>query len=216
MSLSLNFPTYNGIIMTADRRITTTLNSVDPNQSFLFSDNENKLFLLKNGFGLNYTGTSSVNNIPISSIINDLVNKIDVLKFSPKELLSFIADHINTLNNNGNTILTLSGFLNEEPFICSINTKFYEFQYLYNKDMPMTLSFSGETDMIISLLNDPKYKYDYSKFNLQDAIDFLTLINNTVADFQHFQQRLQTVSHDCDVLAITKYSSNWVRHMSLH
>lgn len=211
MSLILSFPTHHGIVMTADNRIITSVYGEESTQTFLKTDNEQKIFLLKNGFGLSYCGSSVKKNVPISAIIESLNEKLDYSRYTPESLLTYIATYINNLDSSQSTTFIMSGYKFDKCFVLSIETS----QLQIRKLGTGTVAFAGECDMLYSLLNDPKYKYDYEKFNLQDAIDFLTLLNRTVANFQHFQQQPQTVSEDCDVLVIKKTSSYYISNKEL-
>lgn len=215
MSLSIVFPTQHGIVMSADRRIMTTTQRDGYKESFLLTDNEQKLFVLPGGYGLSYTGNSSIDGNPLSSIVNTFLSSGLIFPSNPKDLIVKIASHLNELNSKcDNSILMLAGYYKNVAFSLSINTKDLELQeFSCGNFLP---SFSGETDMLNSLLNNPeKYNYDYHKYTLHDAISFLSLLNKTVASFQFFQQRSQTVSVECDILAILPDSTKWINRSLL-
>ena len=62
MSLAITLANQYGIVMSADRRITTTVTRSETNEteSFVLTEHEQKLFLTKAGHGISYTGASSL------------------------------------------------------------------------------------------------------------------------------------------------------------
>ena len=67
MSLAIALYNHHGIVMSADRLVNATVKGKGLHQSFT----EQKLFLVDGKYGLSYTGTASINNIPTSALIND-------------------------------------------------------------------------------------------------------------------------------------------------
>ncbi|WKY45976.1 hypothetical protein Q5O14_07740 [Eubacteriaceae bacterium ES2] len=209
MSLAIAIPTHHGIMMSADRRIMTTVYNEKSNDTFLYSDSERKLFILPCGYGLSYVGASTIDGVPLSSIMDEYIACFSSTPPEPQSSLLEIATHIqNLISDSTFSILVMCGYFENEKFVFSINTNVLEVKEHPNLN---TLIYSGDSDILSTLINN--FKYDYQKFNLADAYSFITLLNKTTASFQHFQQRAQTVSEDCDVLLITPKSTKWVTQL---
>lgn len=205
--------------MSADRRIVTTVNRpAGVRESFVLTDTEQKLFLLSEQCGLSVTGSFSFNGIPMSSIINSYIHSHDVGRVKPSEYLSSLAEYIKSLHasDSDNCVLILSGYRNTIPFILSSNTLNPSICHHIKKDSTSCVTYSGESDLVNILLNSEGFSYDYSKFTLCDIINFSRFTIKTVAGLQRYQQRIQTVSDDCDILCITPHKSLWIDHLPLH
>lgn len=88
MSLVITFATAHGIVMAADRCITTTLVS---GKSFVLTDQERKLFLADCGYAFSYTGSSSFDGKPIEpsaaqweKVLLSLFSGAVIVTLSPK------------------------------------------------------------------------------------------------------------------------------------
>lgn len=216
MSLAISFYNSHGITMSADRRIVTTVNRpTGIKESFVLTDTEQKLFQLSEQCGLSITGSFSFNEIPLSSIINSYILSHDVEQVQPAEYLLSLAEYIKKLHNSDcdNCILILSGYRNTNPFILSSNT--LNPSVHQHIEQGPTITYSGENNLLGILLNSEGFAYDYSGYTLQDSINFSKFMIRTVANLQKYQQTIQTVSEDCDVLCITPNKSQWIDCLSL-
>mgnify|MGYP005762464573 CR=1 FL=1 len=218
MSLAISFYNSHGIVMSADRRITTTINkTAATKESFLLTDTEQKLFRLSEQCGLSVTGSFSFNGLPVSSIINSYIFNHDVEKETPSQYLLYLAEYIKNLHNSDsdNCILILSGYRNTIPFVFSCGTSKLSVCNHIEEGSKHAVVYSGESDLLGILLNSKGFSYDYSKFTLCDVINFSRFMTKTVAGLQRYQQRIQTVSDDCDILCFTPHKSLWIDHLTL-
>ena len=87
---------------------------------------------------------------------------------------------------------------------------------LHDVDDHSAVAYSGENEIMNVLINSKQFAYDYAKFPMQDAIDFVKFMTKTVSGLQRFQQRIQTVSEECDIFHITPYTSRWISNQFLH
>ena len=218
MSVAISFYNSHGIVMSADRRIISNVDrSCGTIESIVLTDTEQKLFHLSDQCGLSITGSFSIGGTPISSVINTYIRKNDIEKIKPSEYLLKLAKYIKERQDNtsDNCILILSGYRNTFPYILSCNTLNPDIKTHLNNNAQCCVTYSGESDYLNLLLNSDDFVYDYAKYSLQDAVEFSAFMIRTVANLQKYQQKIQTVSEDCDILCITPYRSFWVNQLAV-
>lgn len=214
MSLIMALKTYSGIVMTADRLSTLYVKneSIDTIDCFPKSFNTHKLFVMKNGYGISYCGDGIVDNkYLMEQFVQEVICSKNYDNYKPKkiakDIMQLLQDH------NLSSILLFCGYYNNIPFIFSISFKKIE-EYL-PKDQTAAFRF-GDTSIADKLLSSDFY-YGYSTYRMQDAINLLTCVNLTTAKFQQFQEVLQTVSEECDVLVLFKNGEyKWLKYNELH
>ena len=220
MSLTLAMYNAYGIVLSADRRITLTINRTDTlRESVPGTDFEQKIFLLKNGYGLSYSGTSSsfiagpdglTRKIPLSVILQNYLGQIKPDKFSPETLFKMVLEHIKSFcSEEDNTIFFLGGFHQGLPFVFTANTKDAEINFLLSENHTSGLSYAGASDTLSPLLNTPGFVYDYQSYNIPDMVHFSSFLIQTVSKLQHYQLRINNVSEESDILVITSDKSYW-------
>lgn len=216
MSLILALKTYEGIIMCADRLSTLYIKNDKLNTTDCFpkSFNTKKIFLTQNGYGIAYCGESKIkNNILLEQFIQENICSKNYIDFTPKEIALDILHMINHLNIS--TTFLLCGYFNEIPFIFDINFNQNEV-YAYSTEEQNKVFRFGDTSIVNKLL-DKEFYYGYDTYRTQDAINLLLSLNQTTAKFQQFQETLQTVSYDCDVLILFKNGTyKWIIENTLH
>lgn len=213
MSLATSFYNHHGIIMCADKLVNANI-FTDPPYELHQSHTEQKLFLIENKYGLSYTGTASIKNVPTSAIIEEylLSNKIE--NNHPKNWLYQIANNFKSkLSETQNIIFILCGYIKGQQFVMSASTQEPNVEFASSSS---GILYSGESKFIDHLICSKLIAFDYEKFTMQDSINFLRFLNNTVAGLMYFGQVLPTVSKDCDILAIYPNETYWVTHDSLH
>ncbi len=214
MSLALAFYNHHGIIMCADKLITATYNRSGINYEIHQSSTEDKLFLIENQYGLSYAGTASIDNGPISAVIEKYIKLNPLADEDPLNWLLILATYFkNKMKESDNTIFTLCGYYHGERIMISSNTKNPEIN-IYSGTAGIT--YSGENDYVSHLISSDLVHFDYTKFTMQDSIDFLRFVVSTVSGLMRFGQCLQTVSDECNILAIHPNEAYWVQHSILH
>lgn len=204
MSLATTLYNYHGIVMCADKLVNNTIDTRTYHGSFT----EQKLFLIEGKYGLSYTGTSSVNNIPLSALLEEyfLENKID--NQNPSKWLLKLATHFhNELPEGRNIIFIFCGYYNNKKFILNTNTKN---PHVNSTDKQHGLTYSGETKFLECITKSDTVAFEFIKFTIQDAVNFLRFLNETVANMMYYGQYLQTVSKECDILVIQPSNTHWV------
>ena len=204
MSLAITFCTPHGIVVSADRCITTTLKS---GSSFCQTMQERKLFLAPMGFAFTYTGDSTFRNRPASYWMNRIVSRFSNPNLTVADCTRKICIAFHSMEPTKNIVIIGSGYENGEPRVYSSNSSKRILTDHLKGDITC-IAFSGETDLAKAII-DAK-PVDTKSYTIPDAIDFVKHVTLTVSNIQKFGQTPVTVSHDCDVLVIEASRSLWI------
>lgn len=216
MSLALALYNHHGIIMSADKIRTSSFKKKDGTLTTInLPPTDQKLFLIENKYGLSYTGTSSINQAPLSALLERYFLDNIIGEDYPDTWLLNLANYFHPLlSNDENIVFILCGYYKNKQFVISTNTSSPNIN-TFNTSHDSSIVYSGESNIVASLINSKEIAYDYNCFTMQDSVDFLYFLNRTVADMMYFGQYLPTVSKECDILAIYPTNSYWVLHDSL-
>lgn len=215
MSLIMSLETYEGIVMTADRL--STLNyyneKTETTDAFPKTYNTHKLFLMKNGCGISYCGNGKLNNdILVEQFISE---EVCVKNFSNNEPMATAKSILDIcIENNVQSILLFCGFFQNVSFTIEINCPKKElFSYPSSRNKVVRYGDTAIADAVL----DSKFHFGYSTYRLQDAVNLLIYTNQVTAKYQQFQETLQTVSEECDVLILLKNGKYlWLNKNELH
>lgn len=215
MSLAMALYNHHGIVMSADKLITSTIKDGEKEIQYTRPSTEQKLFLIEEKYGLSCTGTASINGIPISAILEKYFVENSIQNLDIDTWLLNLANHFHAQldGTTNNIIFIICGYQNNHRIIASTNTLKPSITLFTSE---ASLTYSGENQFVDLLINSPIIPFEYSKFTMQDSVDFLCFLNETVANLMHFGQYSPTVSKECDILAIYPNKSYWVRHETLH
>lgn len=215
MSLIMSFETYEGIVMTADRMVTVSYYNKDTNTTDAFPKtyNAHKLFLMKNGYGISICGNvKSQNNYLVDQFISEEMCIKDFNNYEPMDIARFI--HDSCTKHKFQVLLLFCGYYQNNSFTIEINCLKNEL-YNYPDSSRNKIIRYGDTSIANSVLDG--YYYGYSTYRLQDAVNLLTFTNYVTAKYQQFQEVLQTVSEECDVLILFKDGNYlWLNKNELH
>lgn len=199
MSLIMSFETYEGIIMTADRMATVSVfnefhNTTD---SFCKTQNAKKLFVLNNRYGLSFCGQGKFSD---NVLMEYYLQTYKCYENTPVDLANKLLEDISR-KEKLNTTLLLCGYHNHESFTIEINIAKNEI-YIYPDSSKNKVVRYGDTSIVNALFND-KFYYGLCDYRLSDGIDLLKYTNEVSAKYQKFQETLQTISEECDILLLT-------------
>ena len=191
--MSFAFASYNdyGIVLSTDRCLTGTN---EKGEKYLTSNNCRKLFLSRQGFALSYTGCSSVNGEPIPAKISDLWE----MSSEAVSLSDFFSRFMKEISKvcKENIIFLAVGYENEIPKIYTATTSKPEIKEMND------LAYSGVSDIGEKILTTVPIVYN--TMTLQDRLDFHRFVTRCVSKLQYYSDQLQTVSEECDIVAIGK------------
>lgn len=203
MSLAVALHNYHGIVMCADKLINVTVDGTKMHQSFT----EQKLFLVENKYGLSYTGTASVDHIPVSALIEKYLRENHIGNSDPSDWLLQFSDFFHRkLSDGQNIVFIFCGYYNNEKFVITTNTINPKIDSI---DEQSGILYSGEIEFVKHIICSDLIAFDFTKFTIQDSVDFLRYLNSTIADMMHFGQYLPTVSRECNILIISPNMSCW-------
>lgn len=209
MSLAITLANPYGIVMSADRRLTTTVTDekTKENESFILTEHEQKIFLTNSGHGITYTGASSLENGEKTSCIirNFLAGLAPTLTI--EEELRSVRERLQSVADKRNVILIGAAIANNHRCVFSTSLISDELTDHISTD-ESCLSFSGESGTIRKLTD--MFPVNFSAFPLQESINYLRFLTRSVAGLQHYAQMNQTVSEDCDVLVIRDSGTQWI------
>lgn len=204
MSLAISFCTCHGIIMSADRCITTTLSD---GKSFCATMSEQKLFISKNGYGFSYTGASTYKGKPASYWMDRFICYLDRSNLTLSQYLESLSSKFRYLDNTKNIIIIGCCFHNNAPMVYSISSASGTLtDHLSHADT--CIAFSGESNIAKQIID--MLPIDYKSYTLFDAIEFVKHVTLTTSNIQKFALTPITVSPTCDILKITNSGINWV------
>ena len=216
MSLIMALETYNGIVMTADRLSTICINNdkLGTVDCFPKTLNTHKLFVTKDGYGIASCGDAKLtNNYLVEQFINEEICSINFTNVEPMDVAQYIFEKIKPYNKN--ITFLLCGYYDSKSFAIDINFKNNEIYSYPDAARNKVLRF-GDLSIPNKILNSD-FHYGYNTYRLQDAIDLLVYTNQVTSKYQCFQEVLQTVSEECDVLVLFKNGEyKWININELH
>lgn len=204
MSLAISFCTSHGIVMGADRCITTTLAD---GKSFCGTTQERKLFLSPTGYGFSYTGASTYRGLPASYWMERLIERFSTPDRDVPGLVMKLCAAFYSLDPQQNTIMIGAGYQDGKPqvYSCASGKRSLTDHLQGKLDC---IAYSGETDLARKVID--AVPVDRSSYTIPDAIDFTKHVITTVSNIQRFAPTPVTVSPDCDILVITARGARWV------
>lgn len=210
MSLAVALYNHHGMVMSADHLVTATIDGME----FLSSHTEQKLFLVDKRYGLSCTGTYSINGTPVSALIENYLLENPIGNSNPNEWIIKIATFFQEkLSDSQNIVFILCGYYKNKKLMISNSAKNPE--GITERNSPGTLC-SGASDFASHIVNFKLAPFEFSKFTMQDSVNFLRFLNRTVSDMMYFGQYAQSVSRECDILAISPKETRWVERFDLN
>jgi len=224
MSLVITVFVPEGIVLAADSRLSLTYETKEgtPQQNYKHtitaSDSNDKVFLVKDKFGISTCGTADIKGIPIAGFINQFIENKITDSTEVDQIPQLLLDFFGQPYNFPNIYFYVSGFKIEQ----GVSTP-----HTYHIDIPKKTSikintpqnqfganWGGETEIMSRLLSPIKLNQNnqwidlnpapipFNFFTLQDAVDFsIYAIRTTIESFR-FQQRPKTVGGAIDILVL--------------
>lgn len=233
MSLVVTVFVPEGIIIAADSRLSLIYSTrdevakVDYKHTITASDSNDKVFLLKEKFGLGTFGAADIKGIPIAGFVNQFIEEKITEETEIDHIPNLLIDFFGEPQGYPNVNFYVVGYKNEngssKQHIYHTNISQKSFSRINPESAPYGANWGGETEIMSRMLSPIKLKQGdnwielnaapipFNFFTLQDAIDFAVYaIRSTIESFR-FQQRPKTVGGTIDILAI-KPSENpfWV------
>ena len=207
MSLAIALANQHGIVMSADKRVTLTVTNTESGESdsFVATDNEQKIFVTKSGHGIAYAGNSVLKDGSCTSeIIETKIRDMQPKKI--KEELYVIMNELMEHDKEATVFLIIAGIEDSKRHIYSMNS--IANTIIENTDVKgLGYTYLGEPKLASEIID--MVKHDRNNLPLQDIINYLRFVNYTIAKIQYYGTINQTVSEDCNILDIRNDTSTW-------
>lgn len=207
MSLVMAIANQNGIVVSADRRLTETHFYKNHENIVTHKNHYRKLFVTNRGHAIASTGTAIFQD---STSVKDIICKaIEMLNQKPlsidKEFRFLKRELAKHSKPNDNIVLVMTGIENNQNVVMIENVKTSKFR---NRVQCQDAFISAGDNKLVSSMYGFS-NIDLSQFSIERMIQYLEFINETTARLQKFSQNPQTVSEQCDILVIQKNRVYW-------
>jgi hypothetical protein len=224
MSLVVTVFVPEGIVIAGDSRLSLTYPTKDEatQKEFLHtitaSDSNDKVFLVKDKFGLGTFGAADIKGMPIAGFINRFVEEKVTDATEVDQIPQLLLDFFGQPYNFPAVSFYVAGYKIEN----AVSNQHVYFLNVASKQMnrvntvanPSGANWGGEIEVMSRLLSPVKLKQGdqwnelnaaplpFNFFTLQDAIDFSVYAVRTTIESFRFQQRLKTVGGAIDILLL--------------
>lgn len=217
MSLIVVGYSHHGIVVTSDKRITTTVKTSKEGEPekyevFPLTDTEKKIFVFPHGVSISYCGQSDINGFPISYVIETFIRNC-ILK-DPNEIANAFLSHLQKLNPAANTSFFVSGYSGTRRVVLEGHTDKKELKNHIHKDDLSGFAWMGMKDTATSLITNNDIAF--SSLSLQDFIDLSIFLVQATAKMMRFSRTAKTVSENYDSLIITPDGYKWLTSNEYH
>ncbi len=210
MSLAMVLANQHGIVMSADKRLTLTVTNIKNNESdsFVATDNEQKIFVTKTGHGIAYVGNSVLkDNACTSEVILETIRNMPSTHTALKEEIRYVMDKIVRHDDNAVVFTAIAGIENGKRHVFVLDS----ISNIIKEDTDALgngYTYLGESKLASEIVN--MVKHDHANLPLQDTINYLRFVNSTIAKIQYYGKINQTVSENCNILVIRNDGTTWV------
>ena len=224
MSLVVTVFVPEGIVIAGDSRLSLTYPTKDEvTQKEFFhtitaSDSNDKVFLVKDKFGLGTFGAADIKGMPIAGFINRFVEEKVTDATEVDQIPQLLLDFFGQPYNFPAVSFFVAGYKIENAVsnqhVHFLNVASKQINRVNTTANPSGANWGGETEVMSRLLSPVKLKQGdqwnelnaaplpFNFFTLQDAIDFSVYAVRTTIESFRFQQRLKTVGGAIDILLL--------------
>lgn len=235
MSFLITTYVNEGIVMASDSRTTyTRTEKYEECERVLIgthtTNSTEKTFLCPNGSGISTCGCASVNGKPITGFIQAFMREKVRKETDVEEIPQLLLDYFRKFDPIPDTIFQVAGYSHSDDK--SIQ-KVYRVFITGNTFQPAETDvqgaiWNGETIYLTKMLNStaiknndgtysdlPQSYISFEYFTLQDAVDFARYAVEMTINTRHFENVVETVGGNVDILVITPEESKWLQHKEL-
>ncbi len=224
MSLVITVFVPEGIVIAGDSRLSLTYSTKDEKTQKEFfhtitaSDSNDKVFLVKDKFGLGTFGTADIKGMPIAGFINRFVEEKVTDTTEVDQIPQLLLDFFGQPYGFPDVSFYVAGYKIENGMstehVHFLNVASKEINRINTSENPCGANWGGEIEMMSRLLSPVKLKQGdqwnelkaaplpFNFFTLQDAIDFAIYAVRTTIESIRFQQRPKTVGGAIDILVL--------------
>lgn len=212
MSIIASVYLKEGIVMSADSRITGTTTHTDGTKDrHTLSDNGQKLFLISNdSVGISSCGAQVIDGKTIADFVRifeqEEVNDADTVETIAQKLSLYVAGKY-----EGDLIFHVCGYNNMKKCIYRIVSDTLTLEA--DKQEDCGVIWDGEPKAISNILTGANaIPIEWNFMQLKDGIDFAEFLIDMTCKIHRFQTGLGTCGGPIDLLLITKSYTKWIKH----
>ena len=215
MSLIMALANQNGIVISGDRRASTSWYDPETHEVTYahFSDRTQKVFRTNSNHGVAFCGYAKLDNGETAGdVICDVIQQFKQDKFTVTQEFYILFKVLLSKAKNNVVAIIVAGIENGEYKILSANTK----DQIVSEPVINEFGFTaaGVSEYIYNLGNFPTE--ETSKMSLYESVDFLEKLNESVYDFIEEHNYKPVISKECDILVIDESGANWVVPSARH
>ena len=212
MSIIASVYLKEGIIMSADSRITGTTTYTDGTKDrHTLSDNGQELFLIKSeSIGISSCGAQVIDGKTIADFIRifeqEEVNDADTIETIAEKLSKYVVGKY-----QGDLIFHVCGYNDIKKCVYRIINDTLTLEADTQDDCGVI--WNGELNVISNILNGANaIPIEWNFMQLKDGIDFAEFLIDITCKIHRFQTGLGTCGGPIDILLLTKGYTKWIRH----
>lgn len=200
----------DGIVMATDSRSTGFYEYQNGiKKMFAKSDNEQKLFLIKNNIGISFCGEC----ITDGKLTSKFIQEFDKNEVTDCDTAEDVANKLVKYSKGSH--YNVCGYINNEPYVFCVDDDRYV-RINANGDTYRFI-YEGQKDAITNLYHsDNSAAIKFSTMNLKDAIDFTAFNIELTIKYQYFTSGFQSCGGPIDVLLLTSDSAKFIKHKILY
>lgn len=202
----------DGIVMSADSRLTTARKVENESVVFTLTDNAQKVILLnKIKVGILFCGSAFIENRSIF----DYLRMFEIRELGKKDTITSVAEKLyNAVMGIEDVTFLVGGYSEDIPYVYEVcNGRLNRLNADRDCNTEYGSCWNGKQEAINKLIrSEPATVVNFDSMPLKDAIDFSEFLVDVTIKYERFNFDIQTCGGDIDTLVLTKDSAFWHKH----
>ncbi|MGE7545075.1 hypothetical protein [Sporosarcina newyorkensis] len=205
-----------GIVMSADSRLTGHMQQENGIDRFSLSDNAQKLVLVRDSnVGVSFCGDAIIDGKTVADFLRvfdiEQVDKFDTVQKVAEKLSKYLAKNCQQYS----VAFIVAGFDDDEQFIYSLDKEVCLRRNIEdNGELFRGAFWNGEIEPVSKLFHETPFNFNLMP--LKDAIDFAEFIAEIAIKYERFVDKIPTCGGPIDILVITKDFTKFFKHKILN
>lgn len=212
MSLIISTKVPDCIVVSSDSCMTMTTtakkNGISQVTAMSHTDHTPKMVVFGDRLVVTYCGAMSINEyLTVLQFLQDERHAVQE-NISPERLAQRILSDYKELSDGRRTIFHVSGYIDNTPSICRINTAKADIELCLEQDYGAI--YNGETDCLHKMMDSVA---NYQNISPKDAIHLVSTLMDCISTLSKFWES-QSVGGDIDIYIMYRdktLKSGWVR-----
>jgi hypothetical protein len=235
MSFVIAVYVNEGIVLASDRRTTYSNTTKNGDETIIelgihTTNSTEKTFMCPNKCGISTCGEASINEKPITGYIQQFIREKIHEETDISSIPKMLIDYFNAFEPIPNTNFIVAGYTKDSETkqqIFKINIGNQKIESIDTENQGAT--WDGEVLTLVRLIQNcaiknedgtytdlPQNDISWNFFTLQDAVDFAKYAVETTIKTMHFQNVVETVGGNVDILIIKPNEIKWLEKEELH